>query len=357
MPLIPRETLTEFARTLLSAAGMETDKAEVTARVLVEGDMIGHETHGVGLLPWYLDALADGSLNGAGDYEIVRDKGASFVWDGRLLPGAWLLTRALEQAAERVADHGTVTAAIRNTHHTCALSAYMRELTDRGLIVQISCSNPAASRVAPYGGTKPLLTPNPIAAGFPTSGDPVVIDVSSSITTTTMTQTLAKAGERFPEAWALTATGEPTDDPREVTERGGSLLPLGGALKGHKGYGLGLMVELLGQGLSGKGRANTPPGPLAQSVFLQVIDPEAFAGIDAFREQSDWLANACRTNPPGPATRGAVRVPGDSASRQRRQALQQGVQVAEGVWTSLAARADGLGLALPETLALAANAS
>jgi len=348
MPQIPQQTLADFAQALLAAAGMEKDKAEVTARVLVEGDMIGHETHGVGLLPWYLDALADGSLRGTGEYEVVRDKGASFVWDGRLLPGAWLLTRALQQAADRVADHGVVSAAIRNAHHTCALSAYMRELTDRGLIVQISCSNPAASRVAPYGGTKPLLTPNPIAAGFPTSGDPVLVDVSSSITTTTMTQTLAKAGEKFPEAWALTAAGEPTDDPREVTERGGSLLPLGGALKGHKGYGLGLMVELLGQGLSGKGRANTAPGPLAQSAFLQVIDPEAFAGIDAFREQSDWLAEACRTNPPGPATRGAVRVPGDSASRHRRQALASGVPVAEATWSGLAARAEALGLALPD---------
>ncbi|MDS9469772.1 Ldh family oxidoreductase [Paracoccus sp. MBLB3053] len=350
MPRIPQQALSDFAQALLSAAGMEADKAEVTARVLVEGDMIGHETHGVGLLPWYLDALADGSLNGAGSYEVIRDKGASFVWDGRLLPGAWLLTRALEQAAARVADHGTITAAIRNAHHTCALSAYMRALTDRGLIVQISCSNPAASRVAPFGGTKPLLTPNPIGAGFPTSGDPVLVDVSSSITTTTMTQTLARRGERFPEAWALTATGEPTDDPREVTERGGSLLPLGGALKGHKGYGLGLMVELLGQGLSGKGRANTPPGPLAQSVFLQVIDPEAFVGIDAFLEQSDWLADACRSNPPGPATRGMVRVPGDSASRHRRQAQAEGVPVAEATWSSIAARAGTLGLALPDAI-------
>ena len=350
MPRIECAALTEFAQALLSAAGMDADKAAVTARVLVEGDMIGHETHGVGLLPWYLDSLADGTLRGSGTHEVVADRGASFVWDGRLLPGAWLLTRALEQAAERVAAHGVVTAAIRNAHHTCALSAYMRELTDRGLIVQLSVSNPAASRVAPYGGTRPLLTPNPIAAGFPTTGDPVLIDVSSSITTTTMTQTLARTGKRFPEDWALTAEGRPTDDPREVTERGGSLLPLGGALKGHKGYGLGLMVELLGQGLSGKGRANTAPGPLAQSAFLQVIDPEAFAGLDAFRAQSDWLADACRSNPPGPATEGAVRVPGDSAAHKRRQAQAQGVPVAAAVWAGIEQRAHALNRPVPAAL-------
>ncbi|MCX5513768.1 lactate dehydrogenase [Kaistia algarum] len=347
MPLIERPVLIAFARNLLVCAGMEDDKAAVTAEVLVEGDMIGHDTHGLQLMPWYLEQLADGSLNGKGSFDVVADKGSAFVWDGRLLPGAWLLTRALDQACERVADHGIVGAAIRNSHHTCALSAYMRKVTDRGLIVQISVSNPAAARVAPFGGTKPLLTPNPLAMGFPTSGDPILVDVSCSITTTTTTQLLAKRGELYPEAWGLTAEGEPTDDPREITERGGSMMPLGGALKGHKGYGLALMVDLLGQGLSGKGRANTAPGPLAQSAFLQVIDPAFFAGFGAFAEQSDWTAEACRTNPPAPWNNGPVRVPGDSASRKRRKALAEGVPVVEAHWLKLAGHAARLGVDMP----------
>ena len=178
MPLIDRIAVTQFAKQILTRAGMEADKAETTAAILVEGDMIGHETHGVSLLSWYVEALEDGSLAKSGSYEIVNDRGAAFVWDGKSLPGAWLLTKAIEQACERVGDHGVVTAAIRNCHHTCALSAFMRQVTERGLIVQLSVSHPAASRVAPYGGTKPLLTPNPMAAGFPTSADPILIDVS-----------------------------------------------------------------------------------------------------------------------------------------------------------------------------------
>lgn len=347
MPVIDRDPLVAFAADLLAAAGMEADKARVTAEVLVEGDMIGHATHGLQLMHWYVEQLEDGSLNGKGSYEVVADKGSAFVWDGRLLPGAWLLTEALDQACSRVADHGIVAAAIRNCHHTCALSAYMRKVTERGLIVQLSASNPAAARVAPYGGTRPVLTPNPIAMGFPTSGDPFLIDVSTSITTTTMTQLLAKRGEKYPEAWGLTAAGEPTDDPREITERGGSMMPLGGALKGHKGYGLALMVDLLGQGLSGKGRANTAPGPLAQSAFLQVIDPAFFAGLDAFTEQSDWTAEACRTNPPAPWNDGSVRVPGDSAAQKRRKAMAEGVSIADADWQRIARHADRLGVPVP----------
>jgi L-lactate dehydrogenase len=346
MPRVPAGDLTAFATALLASAGLAPDLARTTAEVLVEGDLIGHDTHGVGLLPWYLDELAAGRMAASGGYEVIADRGASFVWDGRLLPGAWLLRQALDLAADRAAQHGVVTGAIRNCHHTCALSAYMRSMTERGLIVQISVSNPAASRVAPFGGTVPLLTPNPIAAGFPTRGDPVLIDVSASITTTTMTQTLAREGGRFPENWVLTAAGEPSDDPREATERGGSLMPLGGALKGHKGYGLALMVEMLGQGLSGKGRANTPAGPLAQSAFLQVIDPEAFAGLEAFTEQSGHLAQACRSNPPADPAH-PVRVPGDSAAAKRRRALAEGVPVADAVWARLVVLAEAAGVQRP----------
>lgn len=349
MPLIPRTALTDFAESMLTRAGMEADKAKATAAILVEGDMIGHETHGVSLLHWYVEALEDGSLARSGTYDVINDRGAAFVWDGNSLPGAWLLTKAIDQACERVRDHGVVTAAIRNCHHTCALSAFMRQVTERGLIVQLSVSHPAASRVAPYGGTKPLLTPNPIAAGFPTSTDPILIDVSCSITTTTMTQTLAKAGKKFPEAWAFTADGEPTDDPSEVTERGGTMMPLGGQLKGHKGFGLGLMVELLGQGLSGKGRQNAPPGIFSQSAFLQVIDPEFFAGLDAFTTQSDWIAAACRDNPPAAWNNGPVRMPGDSAARKRRAALEKGVPVGDVPWQKLVKDAERLGVPVPST--------
>ncbi len=351
MPLIDRDRLTDFARAMLAAAGLEDDKAAATAAILVEGDMIGHDTHGVSLISWYLDELEAGLMNKAGSYDVIVDKGATFVWDGRLLPGAWLLTRAFEQAFDRVAEHGVVTAAIRNCHHTCALSTYLRMATDRGYIAQLNVSNPGAARMAPFGGTVPLLTPNPFAAGFPTRSDPVLVDVSSSITTTTMTQSLAKKGERFPGDWALTADGTPTDDPRDVTERNGSIMPLGGELKGHKGFGLALMVDLLGQGLSGKGRADAKRGELAQAAFIQVIDPAAFCGLDAFTEQSEWTAEACRTNPPGKGAKGAVRVPGDSASQKRRKALADGVPVSDELADKLRRAATRVGIAPPDALA------
>ncbi|WP_407941856.1 Ldh family oxidoreductase [Methylobrevis albus] len=330
---------------LLAAEGMDADKAAVVAEVLVEADAIGHFTHGAGLVGGYLDALKSGEMTGRGSYDVVADRGACLTWDGNMLPGPWLVRSALDLAAERVATHGVVTVAIRRSHHTGALAAYMKRLTDRGLIAEISCSTASAARMAPFGGTTPVLTPNPVAFAFPTDGDAVVVDVSSSIATTTMTRQLASAGERYPGAWGLTAAGVPTDDPEEVVSRGGTLMPLGGAEKGYKGFGLALAVDLLSQGLSGSGRADTL-GQMTLSVFIQVIDPAAFAGTDAFLHQASHTAGLCRDNPPAPGVT-KVRVPGDGAAASRRKAAAEGVAVDDAVLAGLARRAAAHGLDWP----------
>ena len=280
---------------------MESEKAEVVAEVLVEADLIGHSTHGTGLVESYLDALATGELNGSGTPDVVADRGACVTWRGNRLPGAWLIRQALDLACERAPQYGVVTVAIGGSHHTGALAAYLRPVTERGYVAEICCSTTSAARMAPFGGTTPVLTPNPLAIGFPTEGDPILIDLSASITTTTMTRTLAAAGERYPEQWALTAAGEPTDDPREVTEYGGTLMPLGGTHKGYKGFGLALMVDVLSQGLADFGREK-PPAPMSLAVFVQVIDPDAFGGRAAFARHADFTARACRAVPPGPGS-------------------------------------------------------
>ena len=175
-------------------------------------------------------------MNGTGDATTSSPTAAPAspgAATGCRAPG-WCARRSISPARAR-REFGVVTVAIGGSHHTGALAAYLRPVTEQGLIGEICCSTTSAARMAPFGGTAPVLTPNPIAIGFPTGGDPILIDLSASITTTTMTRTLAERGERYPEAWALTAAGEPTDDPREVTERGGTLMPLGGAAQGLQG--------------------------------------------------------------------------------------------------------------------------
>jgi L-lactate dehydrogenase len=152
-------------------------------------------------------------------------------------------------------------------------------------------------------------------------------------------------GRSFPRAWALDKEGRETDDPKAVIGGGGSLLPVGGLDHGHKGYSLGLLVESLTQGLGGYGRADSPRGATS-SVFVQVIDPAAFAGQAAFARQTTWLVDACHDNPPRPGVE-RVRVPGDQAMLRRREAMRSGVEVSDAIFDAIAPHAQRLGLEMP----------
>src|SRR4051812_28237050 len=233
--------LIEFTTALFAAAGCDGDKPAAVAAGLVEADLLGHTTHGLQLAPVYLGDLESGSMTARGEPEVVADRGACVTWDGRRLPGVWLATKAVDLAVSRAPTYGVATVVIRRSHHIACLAAFLQRATDRGLMITIASSDPAVATVAPFGGKKAVLTPDPIAVGIPTDGEPLLIDISASITTNALTNRLHKEGKRFPGAWALDAEGRPTDDPAVFSANPpGTLLPTGGVDHGHKGYALAL---------------------------------------------------------------------------------------------------------------------
>jgi LDH2 family malate/lactate/ureidoglycolate dehydrogenase len=193
----------------------------------------------------------------------------------------------------------------------------------------------------------PVFTPNPIAVGIPTDGDPVLLDTSASITTNNMGARLVREKRRLPGLWALDAAGLPTDDPTVLTA-GGSILPAGGMDHGHKGYAWALFVEAITQGLAGFGRADEPKG-WGACAFVQVVDPDAFGGRGAFVRQTEWLVRACRTSAPRPGV-DRVRVPGEHALASKRRALAQGVVPYPGVLDALRPVAEKFGVPMPQVL-------
>lgn len=342
----PLAELNTLVQALFCAIGMEPDKARCVTTALLTADGMGHSTHGLALAPWYLEAARTGVMTITGDKTVVNDRGACITWNGNRLPGAWLINHAIDTALNRIEQHGVVTVAIANSHHTGALATYLPRLTERGLMVQLVNSGPAAAGVAPFGGTQAVFTPNPIAAGIPTPGNPILLDISSSITTLNSARQLAARGERFPANWAMDAQGQPSNDPAVVISGGGTLLPVGGFDHGHKGYGMALLAEALTQGLPGYGRADAPVGTTI-GIFLQVMDPNAFAGLDAFTRQTGWLVDACHSNPPRPGGP-RVRLPGEQAAARQQQAVEEGVPLADSVVNALKPLVEAAGLSWPQ---------
>ncbi|AOY96227.1 lactate dehydrogenase [Cupriavidus sp. USMAA2-4] len=342
--------LVELAGSLLRSAGMPGDRADDVAAILVEADLMGHDTHGLQLLPTYLAEIESGSMAVQGDYTVLSERAAVATWDGHRLPGPWLTLRALDAAMARSRDYGTGTVTIRRSHHIACLAAYLERATQAGYVMLLFSSAPAAATVAPFGGTRAVFSPSPLAVGFPTPRGPVLIDVSTSITTNGLTGRLYREGKRLPHPWLIDAQGRLSDDPAVLfAPQAGSILPLGGLDAGHKGFALSLMVEALTAGLSGHGR-DDPGKRWGNTVFLQVLDPEAFAGGEAFAHQMGWVAGACADNPPRPGV-DAVRLPGQGALARKARQLRDGVALNPAIVPQLAPWLEKYGVAMPAPVA------
>jgi LDH2 family malate/lactate/ureidoglycolate dehydrogenase len=340
------QALTTLADRLLAAGGLPADKARAVAEILVEGDLLGHTTHGLALLAPYLGELESGKMARDGDPLVLADVPAAVTWDGRRLPGPWLVLKAIEAATHRAVQYGTGTVVIRRSHHIACLAAYLQRATDQGLLMLLACSDPSTASVAPYGGLDPVFTPNPLAAGIPTGDAPVLIDISTSATTNGLTARLHREGRRLPASWVIDGNGRPSDDPAVLfTEPRGTILPLGGVDSGHKGFGLSLIVEALTGALAGHGRADPGEG-WGATVFLQLIDPRAFAGQDAFTRQTGAIAGQCHASRPARAG-SPVRLPGEQGLALAERQRAAGVALYPSILESLAPWARKLGVAMP----------
>ena len=344
------DDLRQFAADMLRRQEMAAELAAVVADILLEADLLGHTTHGLQLLGPYLEELEQDTMARQGMPAVLQDHGMSVLWDGRYLPGPWLVTRAIDTGLNRLSEYPIFTASIKQSHHIACLAAYLQRVAEKGHLILLTTSDPTmGAKVAPFGSRTPLYTPNPIAAGWPLKDGVVMLDISMSTTSVGLSHRLATQKARLPGKWVLDAQGRPTDDPAVIfQEPPGSILPLGGTDLGYKGYALGLMVEALTSGLCGFGRKDKP-GRWGATVFLVMINPDALGGRQPFLQEATWMAEACLAAEPLDS-RKPVRLPGQAALAKKRRYLENGVELHPGILPSLEQWSGKLGIALPEPI-------
>jgi len=345
----PANSLISFASKVLEANRMQADMAKDVAQVLVEGDLFGHDTHGLALLAPYTKQLKDGQMRGTGDIKVVSQRSAVATWDGGYLPGPWLVRRGINWAQNAAREFGTATLAIKKSSHIAALAAYLEQPARDGFMVQLMCSDPSVAMVAPFGGTDPLVTPNPMSYGIPATEAPIMIDISASITTSGMTNRLHNGGQQGTHNWWLDSNGEPTSNPSVMSDNPpGSLMPLGGIEAGHKGFSLALFVESMTAGLSGHGRADDVK-TWGATVYLQLTDCDAFGGLQEFERQMQWLVdNSVASKPANKEV--PVRVPGQRAIARKAEQLRDGVTLHETIPPALEKLANDNKISMPESI-------
>ena len=340
------EELIAFADALLQKAGLAAPMADSVARTLVDGDLLGHDTHGLALLAGYVKEIETGGMRREGAPLVVADKPAAVLWDGQRLPGPWLVHQGIDLLLPRARELGTASLVIRRSHHIAYLAVYMLRALEEGMLMLLACSDPNSASVAPFGGTQAVFTPNPLALGFPLSSGGVLVDISASITTNGMSNRKRAAGESFAEDWLIDAHGQPSKNPQVLfDDPPGTILPTGGRSHGHKGYGMALLVEALTGGLAGHGRADAKEG-WGATVHITLHDLQALGGRDAFLRQMDHIAQACRSNRPIDSAR-PVRLPGDGGLQRRQQQARDGVALHPSIAPALAPLAERYGLSFP----------
>ena len=348
MPLLTPERLEDFARNLLAAGGALPHEAETIAASLVDADLRGYDSHGVMRIPYYVQAIADGEVIPGTKVTTVNEGPSRLTIDGQWAFGQMIMHEVQPRATEKARETGLCLTSILHAGHIGRLGEYCERAAGEGLVTMLMVnSHGGAVRVAPPGGVSPRLSTNPLAIGVPHGTTPISLDFSTSATAEGKVRVKKIAGQQTPEGWLLDNQGKPTTDPNTLYgSPPGSILPMGGS-QSYKGFGLGLMIEILTGALSGGVVAGPTPYPRkGNCVFFLLIDPDRFGGADHFAAEVEKLIGYVRDCPRVDGCP-EILLPGDPERKLLAKRLAEGHRVEEGNWKALCALGEKLGVSPP----------
>ncbi|WP_293604625.1 malate/lactate/ureidoglycolate dehydrogenase [Polaromonas sp. UBA4122] len=337
--------------TILIASGSSTEEAETVASNLVLANLSGHDSHGVGMLPRYVDAVLEGGLKPNASVQTVLDTGSLLTLDGQRGYGQVIGEQAMALGMARAKAHGSCIMALGNTHHLGRIGHFAEMAVAQGLVSLHFVNVLSRPVVAPFGGADGRYGTNPCCIGVPLKGrDPFVLDFATSRMAQGKMRVAHNEGRRVEPGTLIDEHGYPTTDPGVVVvpqSNGlfGALLAFGE----HKGYGLAVACELLGGALTGSGTWHKPTDPTVRAVvngMLSVlIDPAKLGTQAAFEQEAlafiDWLTA-------GPVAPGfdAVQIAGEPERSTRLRRERDGIEIDLHTWQEIVDAAGKVGVKL-----------
>jgi L-lactate dehydrogenase len=273
--------LVDFGTRLLVGKGVGEEDARYMAEIAATAEACGIHTHGVTVFGYFDRTIGEG-IDVAATPQVVRERGATALIDAKRSFAQMAMRLASDLAHRKAREHGIAMIGVRNTSWMGALSTYLLPLVTEGLFAQLWAQSCACKDSAPYGGTEPRFSTNPLALAFPTAEGAMIADFSTSAFSMGKVGVMIREGRRSAEPAFFGPDGKLTDDP-SVMRDGGAMLLMGGLMNGYKGYALALWCEAL-TAMAG-GSCNNPELEQRQCFNLTVIDPEAFEGMDYYRTE------------------------------------------------------------------------
>jgi L-2-hydroxycarboxylate dehydrogenase (NAD+) len=348
--LFPAEALRAYMTRVLVQAGVPEEDGAIAANVLLAADMRGVASHGIiRLFPYYSVRLRQGLVNPRPALRVVSETPSALALDGDNGLGHPTAYRAMQRCIDRAQTAGAAVVTVRNSNHYGIAGYYAMQALPHEMI-GLSFTN-AASLVAPTHGRTAVLGTNPIAMAAPAGAErPYVLDMATSIVPIGKITVYQKAGLEIPYGWGIDGQGQVTTDPRAVFY-GGALMPLGGTeeMRGYKGYGLALMVEILCGVLAGAafgaGVDSDPHNGVSRiGHCFAAIRVDAFRPLEEYKRDMDALIRQLKDAPKA-AGQERIYIAGEKEFERAERSLREGVPVMAEVVDALVA--DGLEAGVP----------
>ena len=340
---------------LFRRGGSAGPEADLVASHLVDANLAGHDSHGVGMVPTYVRHLRAGLVVPNTSAKLTRDGGALLMFDGQRGYGRRVAEDAMTVAIARCRTTGVVAVTLANAHHIGRVGAY-GELAIAAGLVSLHFVNVTdhQGRVAPFRGSDARFSTNPVCIAIPGTAarPPLLLDMATSEIAMGKVRVARNAGRAVPDGALVDAQGHPTTDPNVMyQEPSGALLAFGR----HKGYGLAVVAELLAGGLSGGGTlqpGNVRHGGVINNMFAVLVDPEQLAGAEWLGREFDGFVSYVKASPPTDPS-APVLVPGDPERWTREERGRTGIPIDATTWTEILEAGEQVGLARTEAEALA----
>jgi LDH2 family malate/lactate/ureidoglycolate dehydrogenase len=334
MPSVLSDELERFVREVLTAAGVPPRAAELTSSSLVTANLRGVDSHGVALLPLYVEQLRSGDMDATTTGRILSESRACLLFDAENGLGQVAAAQCCDDAVELSREFGLGLVIARNSNHFGAAAYWGTRIAKHGQVGIVLCN--ASRLVAPWQGREPRMGTNPICIAVP---GPWLLDMSTTaVAANRIWAAIARNADSIPEGWALDTAGMPTSNP--VVGIKGSLVPLGGQAAGHKGSGLAAAVEILcavlgGGAMAGEvGSMRERGRRVGVSQTFLAIDIERFMPLAEFKARLERFVADLKSAAPAEAY-DEVLAAGEPEWRTEQKRLRDGIPIPEEVWRGL----------------------
>jgi uncharacterized oxidoreductase len=344
--IFQQRNLVRAIEAIALAGGSKAEEAKLVAENLVIANLTGHDSHGIGMMPRYVEALLEGGLHPNRTVEVKLDGGALLALDGGAGYGQSIGLQATRLAIERAKKHGLSITTLGNSHHLGRIGHWAEMAVAEGLVSLHFVNVISFARVAAYGGADGRFGTNPVCIGIPLPGEaPFLLDMATSAVAQGKLRVAHNKGVKIPLGWLIDRDGNPTDDPKwGVVQPFGAMQTFGG----HKGYGLAVACELLGGALTGGGtwhRQADTARTVLNGMLAIVIDPGKLGTQASFEQEAQAFVEWLRQSPPGQGFDG-VQIAGEPERKARAAREREGIWIDDATWDEIVAAGAKVGVAI-----------